>query len=313
MIVQIQLLSYMKLIGLHSMAVLFLISTHANAQIKLQNQEVTYRRVAFKADVCTKIDERFSANNLYFVKSIAGTIDKSQRNKIKTHAVKFSTGLTYRVIISVEKNNRREFFLIERKKKTTKLNCTTQDKSVSIGAKHPINSLGHYLDIVNVSDAGAYGADVTIEVCRIGAHCDYGVQGFVLKNNKDQEIWARMIAIKDFERTGHPTYHLPKLYAIREGIFDSAFMLEDDSILLVYDNTAAIRISSKNGFLIGTSQDASSVDMNDWAALKSIYSKRFLKFNSNCLEKKTCSASVSEGMYFYSLQSFLFPKNIQEK
>jgi hypothetical protein len=286
---------------------------HANAQVNSRISETTYRKIDFEATICKKPEAGFSAENIYLIKKAILKKQSYAKKSTRIEAVKFSNGIRYGAAYSLSPSGNQEVFLVEQNRKLAKLDCKEKNQSLTIGSKYPVNNLGHYLDIVNVADTGAYGTDVLIEVCKTGAHCDYGTQGLVLKNHKGDEIWARLIAIKDGNKKGHPTYSLPELQGIRDGLFDAAYVLDDDSIILIYDNLAAIRIFIKNGYLLRSSGNVSSIDLKDWAELKSIYSKRFLKMSSYCFERKACDILPNEAMYFYSLQSFLFPKNIQEK
>jgi hypothetical protein len=190
------------------------------------------------------------------------------------------------------------------------LDCRAGNKKTGLGPNHAIADAGNYLSLVNVDSFGQYGEKIPIDNCEVGSHCDLGTQGLALKTPNGSEVWAVLLAIRNPGKFGHPTYRLPKLNHITTDVFNDALILNDNSILLSYDELKIIRLSLESGAFHGSDKNISVIPLRDWTQLKAIFYRRYFDSASQCFDKKIakCDWQDRSELYFYTLQDFLFPQ-----
>lgn len=244
-------------------------------------------------------------DEVYFIRQ-----DPSKWMQGKSYDVdvaEFFSGKTYSTKLSAQSNYRGSLTIEARK---VDINCADSMRIINIGKKEPMNSKGDYLTVVNIDMFGAFGENVGIEVCKVGAHCDVGTQGFVLKDKFDKELWGKVIAIRNREIFGHLTYKLPNMYNIQTDIFSFGTRLLDGTVLLSFDDRLTIRLTISTGTIEKQNSDVGVVDIQPWAQLKKILNARFLTTNDQCngtVSTKECDWQKRTELYFYTLRDYLFP------
>jgi hypothetical protein len=275
-----------------------LLSSASKLESKEIYPEIHARKIEYKLQFCTAIKQSTQTEEIYIVE------DKKFITGKPIKVVEFFSGKNYQGIY-------KEKLKINKNNILTELTCGATERSVVVGAKHPINELGEYFSVMNVDTSGNYGANVIIDNCQIGSDCDFGTQGLALISKSGETKWAKLIALQKNIKFNHPTYYLPELLTMRDGVFDKAILLKDDSILLGFNEHGVIRLLLTTGDSKSLPSSFAVVSLNDWANLKHILSKRFLNSTDNCkhVTQLNCEWQRKTEMYFYTLQNFLFPNS----
>lgn len=263
------------------------------------------RGSAFTGRQCTSTAATTpSSDEIYILK---GTTNWQRQQELKVEVAEFFSGKTYEATLSIEAGY---VAVLTSTRETVRLNCASPDRTIGLGKRRPINEKGDYLAIVNIDASGSYGEYVSIDTCQIGSHCDIGSQGLVLKNLSGEELWGKLVAIRDNKPYAHPSYRLPNLYRIQTSEFSYATKLLDGTALFSFDDLMTIRISLKTGDMAMPHSDVSTVNLKTWAQLKQILDARFLHADKQCdsTEKaKGCDWQRRTELYFYSLRDYLYP------
>ncbi|MDB5772218.1 MAG: hypothetical protein JWM42_2592 [Burkholderia sp.] len=129
------------------------------------------------------------------------------------------------------------------------------------------------------------------------------------------EVWARLLAVRDKKTRGHPTYRLPDIYKIDDTNFNGATLLSDGTLVLSYQDHIALRFNLKNGSRLSPHPDVSVVDLSAWAQLKKMMYDRAFGDTRACdgarpenysAARQPCGQPEVE-LYFYTLRAYLFP------
>ncbi|MEN3365120.1 MAG: hypothetical protein V7606_2394, partial [Burkholderiales bacterium] len=205
--------------------------------------------------------------------------------------------------------------MVESGDKRIELNCVSKRSLGGFGKKYPVDRDGSYIERVGVDESGKYGIDRVTAKCEVGAVCDIGVGGLVRYDASGNEVWARLLAVRDKKTRGHPTYRLPDIYKIDDTNFSGATLLSDGTLVLSYQDHIALRFNLKNGSLLSAHPDVSVVDLSAWAQLKKMMYDRAFGDTRACdgarpenysAARQPCGQPEVE-LYFYTLRAYLFP------
>lgn len=275
-------------------------------QFSLSYRPIFSRGNAHTGRHCTAVTAtKPSSDEVYILKR--GVVEWQLGKTYKVSVSEFFSGKIYEANLLV--GSRYGGTLIS-ENRTVNVNCADPSRRIAIGKDQPINTKGDYLSIVNIDASGAYGEDVAVDTCQVGSHCDIGAQGLVLKDASGKELWGNLVAIRDTEHYGHPTYRLPNLYRIQTGGFSYATKLLDGTALLSFDDLMTIRMTLDTGAITVQHPDVSLVSLKTWAQLKKILGDRFLVADSQCSSTSPgsrCDWQRRTELYFYTLRDYLYP------
>jgi hypothetical protein len=171
----------------------------------------------------------------------------------------------------------------------------------------PAGPDGAYLEQLNISPEGVLATDADVQVCRTAAFCDLGVRALAMKDREGRILWSRVYALRDRSRMGHPTFVLPGLPDIdtqgpREGV-----RLSDGTAVLAFARRS-LRVSLRDGSIVGAPPDAVAVDAQEFARFKATHYRAFIDEDPSCVPSppKACRRKYDVAGYFYGLRDYFF-------